>query len=88
MQVDVLESWVRAIELPDHIPSHARDLVDRTHMSSRDQVVAVGILVDRIDVEEVPRRVSCHTISACVGAIDACIREARGNVVEGAPFEQ
>jgi hypothetical protein len=88
VQVDVLEGWVRTIELPDHSPGHARNLVDSTHVSSRDQIVAVGILVDRVDVEEVPRCISCQPVSASIGAVNASVREAWSDMIQSAPLEK
>lgn len=88
VQVDVLERWVRAVELPDYVASHARDFVYSTHVSSRDQVIALCVLVNRVDVEEVPRCVSRHAVSACVSAVDACVGEAGCYVVQRTPLKE
>lgn len=54
-----LERAVLAVQLPDDFPARPVDLVDAARVARGDEIVAVGVLVDAVDVEVVP----------CVGAI-------------------
>ena len=65
-----------AAEPPDHLAGRAVDLVDRPGVAGRDEQVAVGVDVDRVDVEEVERG---SDLRVGLGELD---------VVEAPPLEE
>lgn len=57
-------------QTPDNLAGGAIDLVDCTGITGRDQVVTIGILVNRVDMEVVPcirRIVPCSRLAGVEG---------------------
>ena len=63
------ERAVRAAELPEDAAVGAGDFVDYAGVPSRYQVIAIGVLVDRVDVEVVPWLICSETCARRFGAV-------------------
>lgn len=74
-------------ELPDDVPVLAGHLVHRAHVSGREEVVSISILVDRVEVEVVPGRLLGQTIPGSVGRAGQGPSGGRIDMIERTPFE-
>lgn len=70
IEVGLSEGRLLATELPDDVTIRAGDFVDGAGMSGRDQVVSIGVLVNRIDVAEYPSKLGIlRTEESCLQVI-------------------
>ncbi|KAH3662565.1 hypothetical protein OGAPHI_005817 [Ogataea philodendri] len=76
-----------ASQLPDNLACLSVDLVHRGGVSGREQVVSVLVLVDRVDMEVIPRIARVITRTG-ITRVNWEHRLVRRNVVQRGPFKQ
>src|SRR4051794_16832440 len=66
----------------------ARNLVNPRCVSCRDEVVAMSVLVDRINVEVVPRQANVTPISADLCGAGGYVAFGRVDMIKASPLKQ